>query len=87
MNSNYYFDIIKLLYCSFSVLDMLFRQHFVNNNELCNDRSVGYMRNMTYKTKDRVTRTLLKTIGDITLGLSRVLVAQSLVFYGVFCRQ
>ena len=43
--------------------------------------------NMTYKTKDRVTRTLLKTIGDITLGLSRVLVAQSLVFYGVFCRQ
>ena len=43
--------------------------------------------NMTYKTKDRVIRTPLKTIGDITLGLSRVLVAQSLVFYGVFCRQ
>ena len=43
--------------------------------------------NLTYKTKDWVTRTLLKTIGDITLGLSRVLVAQSLVFYGVFCRQ
>jgi hypothetical protein len=37
--------------------------------------------NMTYNTKDRVTRTPLKTIGDITLGLSRVLVAQFLVCF------
>jgi hypothetical protein len=36
----------------FSVLDMLFRQHFVNNNELCNDRSVGYMRCLQFVNTD-----------------------------------